>query len=123
MRELNNEHELRDSWSIVSEHFGILANQEKLIKQAQKMYKRQGRGVICLCTIHGVKSICYVPPQTILSMLDEGGFRERLLAAIEAYDPKNQVVALVTFNDVCRDEICHYDWYRFGLDKEYIKKL
>jgi hypothetical protein len=109
-----NQHELKNDWSRVQELFTSFCRPHRLAQEAELGFTQNGRGSVFLYIANGNSVCTYAPRDWIDENLDENDFRERLLSAVDSYQPETQAIILVTFDDIFLNKNLSYQW--FGVD-------
>jgi len=63
-----------------------------------------------LIFLNGEPRLGYATRALLLRQIDNSSFKDNLLDAVESYNPQDQMVVLVAYNDLAREEdfCCQY---------------
>lgn len=102
--------QLEQDWLVVSERFGGLAQQQLLLDVGAKSFAKVGRGAAFLFYLEGKPTLGYASQEHVIEQIQPSHFKDTLLAAIQTYNPSEQFVVLVSFDDLVsdRDFSCQY---------------
>lgn len=102
--------QLEHDWLVVSERFGDLAQQQWLLDVGGESFAKVGRGAVFLFYLEGKPTLGYATWDHVVEQIKPSHFKDNLLASIQSYNPKEQVVVIVSFDDLLsdRDFSCQY---------------
>lgn len=108
--------QLEQNWWVVSERFGDLAQQEKLMRVGAESLATAGRGAVFLFYLDDKPTLGYASQDHIVEQIKPSHFKDSLLASIQTYIPMKQVVVLVSFDNLLsnRDFSCQYFMFSRG---------
>jgi len=102
--------EIERDWRAVCQRFGELAEFELLAEIAAKGFAKLDRGTVFLLFQSGKAVITYACQSDLRQALDESDFKQRFLKIIETYNFENQMVILVSSENMNRVQYfsCQY---------------
>lgn len=108
--------QLEQDWWVVSERFGELTQQQLLWDVGTEGFTKAGRGVVFLFYLEGKPTLGYASQDYVVEQIQPDRFKDNLLASIQIYHPSEQVVVLVSFDDLARDGdfTCQYFMFSRG---------
>lgn len=108
--------ELEQDWWVVSERFGELTQQQLLLDVGAEILAKVGRGAAFLFYWDGKPTLGYASWDHVVEQIQPSRFKDNLLASIQTYYPSEQVVVLVSFDDLLsdRDFSCQYFMFSRG---------
>lgn len=106
--------ELEQDWWVVSERFGNLTQQQLLLDTGAEGFAKAGRGVVFLFYLKGKPTLGYTSWDHVVEQIQPSRFKDNLLASIQTYHPNEQVVVLVSFDDIARDVDFSCQYFMFS---------
>lgn len=89
--------------------FGELLEPNHLKNLARQGFRETGRGAVLLSIFKGKPMAFYKASSLLLLDLYESGFKNRLQEKFYEYNPRTQVILVVTYNDLTTSDECVYD--------------
>jgi hypothetical protein len=108
--------QLEQDWLVVSKRFGDLAQQQLLLDVGAEGFRKAGRGAAFLFYLDGKPTLGYASQDHVVEQIKPSHSKDTLLRAIQTYHPNEQVVVLVSFDDLLsdRDFSCQYFLFSRG---------
>jgi hypothetical protein len=108
---------VQGEWLKLCERFGSLTDPESLKALASEGFREFGRGVVCLAVRNGQPCFFYLPSYQLQLLLDSSEQKKELLEKMKTYKPENsELLLLVTFNDLDREQTGCYQLFYVAID-------